>query len=647
MTRGFFGSMFGILVVLLLLLATLFNIWQSDRMERRQLEFNHRLDALEDVAEAGALAPQSTATARAPSGGIWGVPEPAYITQALQDPDNTLLRDPSNWLPPEAEMGGTLLMRLGSDPKGLNYLAENAADISKLQSFNTMNLVGRHLKDPSKYGPQLAYHLHVEDDHTSYTFKLREDVYWHEPAVDFTTGRFDWLKGKHQVTAHDMVFAMDMTTNDQVSGAAPARSYLTDLLDYEALDEFTFRIRFKKKLYSTWSTIIPGIYPVPEFLYAHDEDGKRYSAEIIGARFQDHWYNPNGIGNGPYRFVRYEPGVAIEMERDPRFPLGGNAHDKILFQILKDQTSWARKLRTKELHATYLQPAQIRSEVIEGTEDSPFKDGTIKSGEYWTHSYFYIGWNADKPWFGDKRVRRAMSHAFNADGLLEDVFMGLGERCTGPMPTFLPFYDKTLPPIPFDLEEAARLLEEAGWVDTNGNGLRDKEVDGRQVEFDFTLVVYGSSDEYVTLGNIYKEDLAQIGVKMNVQPLDWAVLLKRVDDREFDAITLAWVSGPDVDFYQIWHSSQADVPKGSNRVGFRNEEADRLITELREEFEYSERIRIANEFHQLVYDEQPYTFFYTRKRNYFWQSNLKNVWFQMTRPYPNPRPWYLTAPAAG
>ena len=87
-----------------------------------------------------------------------------------------------------------------------------------------------------------------------------------------------------------------------------------------------------------------------------------------------------------------------------------------------------------------------------------------------------------------------------------------------------------------------------GWSDTDGDGDLDKVIDGEKVDFEFNLTIYGSSKRIQTIGDIFKEDLAQIGVKMNVQPTEWAMLLKKVDGREFDAVTLAWVSGPDVDF---------------------------------------------------------------------------------------------------
>jgi len=67
-----------------------------------------------------------------------------------------------------------------------------------------------------------------------------------------------------------------------------------------------------------------------------------------------------------------------------------------------------------------------------------------------------------------------------------------------------------------------------------------------------------------------------------------------------------------------------------------------LIIKIREEFDYPERLRLAKEFHQLLYEEQPYTFFYTRKRPAFWQKELKNVWFSRTRPYLKAHAWYLS-----
>lgn len=638
MQRGFLRSAVGLILIAGFLLLTAVNVWQSNRIEKNQIELLGRLGAVEKFIENGDF---GTGNGRSgPSGGIFGATETADVTKAMSDPENVFTRDNAHWLPSEAKQGGTLNLKMGSDPKGFNWLVENGADVSEIQAYVHVPLGSYHLKDVTKYKGELAYHWTISEDKRVHTLKLREDFLWHKPNVDWASGNYEWLKGDHPVTAHDLVFMFDMLTNDQVAGAAPLRSYFEELEAYEALDDHTIRITFKKSTYMQ-KLMVMGLYPLPKFMYAHDEAGEAYEPEVIGKRFEDHWYNPMGIGAGPYTFTRFEPGVAIELKRNAKYPLGGNAMDKIVYSILKDQNQPPRKLRTGELHLATLAPAQYRAEVLEGSEDSPFKDGTLEGGEYWSYNYAYIGWNADKPQFGDKRVRQAMSHAFNAQLLIDDVFLGLGERCTGPMPTVQPYYDRSLEPYAFDLEKAKALLEEAGWTDSDNDGTRDKMIDGVMVPFEFKLVTYGSSNEYKTVGNIYKEDLAKIGIKMNVAPMEWANLLKKIDAREFDAVTLGWVSGPPVDFRQIWHSSQADKPKGSNRVGFRNPEADAIIEALENEFDEGKRKDLAHQFHRLVYEEQPYTFFYTKKSTVFWQQELKNVWFQLTRPHINPRPFYL------
>ena len=642
MQRSFLTSMAGIGILLVLLVATIVNVWQSDRVERAQLELLDRVDKLEKGVASGAFS--SSSGSSTPTGGIFGVAEPSYMTAALQDPANLLKRDRTQWLPPDATQGGTLYLHQGSDPKGFNFLTENSNPVTEVQWYVSPPLILRHKKEPTKWRPEVAYSMVSPDEGLTYIFKLREDVTWQKPHVDWASGRFDWLQGEHKVTAHDVVFMLKMLMNPQVTGAAPLRSYFEEMESYRAIDDYTLEIKFKRKVYSQRSTALPSLYAVPEFLYAFDEDGERYDDEIIGQKFQDHWHNPMPMGYGPYRLAKFEPGIAITLERNPDWPAGNNAFDSVVYLILKDQNQPPRKLRTGELSMAYLQPGQYRTEILEGEADSPFKDGTLTAGEYWEQTYFYIGWNQRKPLFKDKKVRQAMSYAFNADLLLDDVFMNLGERCTGPMAAFSDYYDKGVQGYNYNLEKARALLLEAGWADTNDDGILDKEIDGQRKEFIFDLIVYGNSDEYRTVGNVFKEDLARIGVKMTVKPLEFSSLLKEVYDREFDAVTLAWVSPPDVDFNQIWHSTQADLPRSSNHIGFKNAEADAIIEEMNTTFDFERRKELANRFHRLVDEEQPYTFFYTRKRPAYWQKDLSNVWYQTHRPYRSHWGWYWTTP---
>ena len=449
-----------------------------------------------------------------------------------------------------------------------------------------------------------------------------------------------------------MVYWFKMMLNPQVGKAASARSYFADIdaKEIKATGDFAFQIKFKNKKYKN-DLISKWPLPLPEFLYAYDITGERFDDEVMGTKFEEHWYNPRGIGNGPYRFVRFERGVMVELERDPWFPLGGNAVDRIEIAVVKDSSKHPLMLRksaesigkgnNEGVHISSLASQQFRQVLEEGGDDSPFKNGTIKHDFFWTYGYGYIGWNADKPFFSDKRVRWAMSHALDAEQILKEVRFNLGRRTTGPITPGLPHYDETLKPIPFDLSKTAALLDEAGWKDTDKDGIRDKVINGRKTAFEFTFNIVARPTHQQT-AEVLKEALKKVGVKCNLKAMEWANFLKELQTKEFDAVMLGWGTSPDVDFDQIWHSRHADEPQSSNYVGFRNKEADTIIEAMEFEFDMPKRYTLAKRFHRLVYEEQPYTFMYQTKAPYFWTPQVQNAEsVGRVRPYLNPRAWYL------
>ena len=128
-------------------------------------------------------------------------------------------------------------------------------------------------------------------------------------------------------------------------------------------------------------------------------------------------------------------------------------------------------------------------------------------------------------------------------------------------------------------------------------------VDGTKVPFAWQFLTYGSSTEWETIANIYREDLLSIGVKMDPIAVEWSTHLKKMEDREFDAVSAAWVPAWEADLMQIWHSQEADRPKSSNRIGFRNKDADRIAEALRREFDLDKRIGLLKELDKIVTGE--------------------------------------------
>ncbi len=130
-------------------------------------------------------------------------------------------------------------------------------------------------------------------------------------------------------------------------------------------------------------------------------------------------------------------------------------------------------------------------------------------------------------------------------------------------------------------------------------------------------------------------------MKLSIESAEWSLFQKRIDERKFDAYMGGWALGWESDPYQLWHSSQADVPKGSNYVGFRNPEADEIIETLRVTFDPEERIRLFRNFHAIVHAEQPYTFFMVPEVPYCGWDDVRNMVFARTRPQTNALPWWV------
>ena len=618
-------SIAGLLVALLL--AVIINIVQFNNIEDVVIDTRQKVERLGEVQgeikqklETGVVAASPGAVAN--NGGQ----APAAEAGNLLEPDPTPLTAP------DAKMGGSLNLTTRSDYKGFNQLVENSTDVQQVYTiFIGGYLARRHITDPDKWGPDLALSIVPKNDNKTYHVKLRKGVKWHRPAVDYANPRYKWLDEEHEVVADDFLFAMEMIMNEKVEGAAPARSYLKDFDRIEIINDHEFKVHWKKRVYSSLATTM-ALYPFPRWLYGADEDGKPYPKEIVGQKLNNHWYNDRGIGMGPYRFVESKPGEYLKLTRSDNYYGGRAAIKDVTFKIVRDANAQYLMFKKGEIDMMTMSATLYRKEILEADENSPFKTGKFSYDILPRLAYRYLGWNARDALFKDKRVRTAMTHAFNRKKIIKEVFMDLGKVITGNFYIDTPWYDKSINPYEFDLEKAAALLDEAGWTDSDKDGVRDRKLDGKKVNFEFTLLIYNNFPEIKSAADIFKEDLIKIGVKVNVLPVDWPTMQKKMEGKEFQAYTGGWGLGWESDPNQLWHSTQADAPKGSNFVSFKNKEADGIIEKAHVAFEFDERKKLFNRFHQIVHEEQPYTFFMSPDSVIVYESTLKNVTYQKPRP---------------
>jgi ABC-type transport system substrate-binding protein len=640
MPRTFKATIALIISLVVLAVVTIFNVAQTDNAEEDISDIRRKIDAIaknnQEILrklESGITVSGRTAGAS----GSWN-----QYKGSLDDPENILEARTEPMIPADAKPGGTLRRYLGSTPKGYNWLTENSADVQELQTYVHNTFATRDPVNPDKWIPELAHKIEVSDDNLVYTIHLREGVYWQIPSVDFSTGQYDWLKEPRELTAEDAVFYFEMIKNPKVQAGA-IKNYFKAMDHAEVIDRYTFKVVWNKKVYQSKEATISS-YPLPKWLFTKTEDGEDIPKATLGTRFNNHWASRYPIGTGPYKITDIEKDKRILLERNERFWGPKPPIEKVEYQIIKDPNTAYLKLTGGDLDLTTLPPPIYKQDVLEAGPDSPFKTGELEYDVVTRPVYYYIGWNADKPLFSDRLVRRAMTHALNREGIIEHVLSGLGRTLSGP---FLPDHPANNPEVEryeYDLDKAAALLKKAGWKDTDSNGVLDKVLNGNKTEFRFTMLAYNKPTARSYL-SVYKEALRKIGVDMKLSYVDWSLMQKKMNERKFDAFTGGWALGWSTDPYQLWHSSQADIVKGSNRVGFRNERADEIIETLRLTFDKDKRIELLQEFHMILHKEQPYTFFYQPKTPFAWQSQMENMVFQKLRPQDLSIPWWISTEA--
>ncbi len=464
----------------------------------------------------------------------------------------------------------SLVRHLPSDPTVLNPILSTDAVASTVESLIYESLIERD-NETLEFKPLLASKWEISEDHLTYTFTLRQGIKWQD--------------GK-PLTIEDILYTYERIKDPKVD-AGHVRNYYKDVVSAKKIGQNKIQFVYSKPYFRALE-IVGGIPILPKHIFDNDQD------------FNTHPANRQPIGTGPYIFEKWETGAKIILSRNEKYWRKKPAIKSMVFKIIPNNDVALQLLKKGDIDFGALRAIQWAKQ----TQSQAFKDRFNKY-RYWIPNYSFIGWNLRKPYFSDRRVRIAMTMLLNRKLILDKMLFGLGKIVTGNFYLFSDAYDKSIDPYSYDPEQAKKLLDQAGWIDHDGDGLRDK--DG--VPFKFTFLYPSGSEFAKSISLILRENLQDVGIEMNIKPLEWAAFLKEIRSHEFDAASLAWGQPIEQDPYQIWHSSQTEA--GSNFIGFKNEEADKLIEQARQEFNRQKRNQLYKKFHQIIHQEEPYTFLFT------------------------------------
>ena len=529
----------------------------------------------------------------------------------------------------------TVISHILSQPDGLHPYNNNSIMRSYVFNYTQKTLIQLDFESLD-YIPDLLKELPTSsEDNKTFYFELKDNIKWDDGSL---------------LTAKDVEFSTKimlchLTDNSQIR---PIYTSVIKSIEIDPNNPLKFSMQAKDVNW-TAKTILGGIYIQQRSYWDPEGLFDNISFEEINSRsFEEtdkitDWFNnfnhaDNGFkperlkGLGPYEVSEWEPSQYITLKRKNSWwgsqesSVYNNAFpEKIIFKIIKEDASSYLALKNQEIDVTInigtVKLMKLRErDYFNKNYDSDFLD---------RYGISYIGLNTKpdgikhKPFFVDKKVRRAIAYTIPIDEIIEVMFHGKALRQPSSVSPLKKWYNDTLALIPLDIDKAKQLLTEAGWVDTDGDNIRDKVINGVKTPFSFKFS-YMSSPISKEIVLMMKESMYKAGIVAEPTPMDFSLFYKNAGDHKFDAMLAGWGSSAKYSNpMQLWHTSSW-VNKGSNFCGFGDAESDALIEEANNTLDYETHKNALLKLQARIYEDQPYVFLWCTKRKFAIHKRFNN-----------------------
>jgi peptide/nickel transport system substrate-binding protein len=480
-----------------------------------------------------------------------------------------------------AEAGGTFVIATAGDADHL-FPSLTFTGVGRAVSdlvFDRLAEIGPDLNTVGDNGfsPRLAERWEWAPDSLSIAFHLDPDAHWHD-------GR--------PVRATDVKYSFDITRDPAVG--SPIAPLIAGIDSVSVRDSLTAVAWYRRRAPEQFYDFVYQVMIVPEHVYGSVPGAQLKTADLLR----------KPVGSGRFRFVRWEPGVRIEIASDTANYRGRAKLDRVIWSISTDPGAALAKVLAGDADFWEALPAEQLARISASTD--------LRAQPYPGLQHAAMGMNlrnpgstAPHPIFGDVQVRRALSMAVDRHAMLRNVFDTLGRISYGPFPKALGVADTTLALPAHDVARANALLDSAGWR-MGPSGVREKN--GRPLEF--SLLAPGSSKPRMAYAVLLQQQLRSVGAKVNLETVDFPTFMARLGGRSFDASMLGLNTDPSPSgARQHWHSA-GTAKGGTNYVSYTNPRFDALLDSAIASFDPAATKQYARRAYQTLVDDAPAIWLY-------------------------------------
>lgn len=501
-----------------------------------------------------------------------------FISACSSQSSNNNEDDPSS-----VEDKNTIIVGLEAEPTSLD--AHQISDYNSSRAAMELYDQLVQFKDGStELEPDLAEKWDISEDGLEYTFYLKEGITFHDgtsfnaEAVKFSYERQMDSNHPHHDTGQYSYAEFTFGTINTI----------------EVINEFTVKISLKE--------------PFAPFL----SNLAMHAASIISPTALKEYgadFTKNPVGTGPYKFVSWNPGVEVILEKNTDYFKGEPSIEQLIFKPISEAQTRLAELEAGNIDLIVNVPPDDL-ERLKG-------DSNLQVIEQAGMHVWWTAFNTQKEPFNNQKVRQAVNYAINKEAIVDGILQGTGELANSPLPPTVWGHNANLKNYNYDPEKAKALLEEAGyadgidvtyWVPESGSGMQQPQ----------------------TMAAAIQSDLAAVGINVEIQTLEWGAYLDKVfvpaDENDMDMHQMSWIgdNGDPDNFLYILLSGEQWPTAGFNDSYYKNQQVDELLAKARITKDKGERTAMYEQAQEIIMEDAPWIVLDHEKQIIVANKNIKD-----------------------